>query len=86
MDSVWSGLANQRIKEGIDITSVDDQGKPNWYQGSINMKDVWKTMNKKQFKFVNDYICSNTHMSYNEDALWDIIGIKPYSIKAYFPF
>lgn len=86
MDNIWQGLADERKKNNIDITSVDQDGKPNWYVSSINMKDVWAKLNTEQFKFVNNHICSNTGFSYNEDALWDVIGIKPYSIKAYFPF
>ena len=50
------------------------------------MTDVWSSMSTQQLRYVNDFICSNSKMYYEESALWDVIGIKPYTIESYFPF
>ena len=49
------------------------------------MTDVWKELTDEQFSYLNDFICNNTHLYYEEQELWDIIGITPYSLKSYFP-
>ena len=52
----------------------------------LNLSKLWDTMTPDQFNYVNNFICGNTRMSYEESALWDIIGISPFNIKAYFRF
>ena len=50
------------------------------------MTDVWKELRDEQFQYLNDFICGNTKMYYEESALYDYIGIIPYTVNSYFPF
>ena len=50
------------------------------------MTSVWSDLKPEQYKFLSNWICNNTSMYYEESELWDIIGIKPYTLEAFFPF
>ena len=72
MDKPFGALAKMRAKE------------PN--KKGFDMTDVWNDLTPGQHKYLNDFICGQTTMFYEESELWDIIGITPYTIDAYFPF
>ena len=50
------------------------------------MGQVWDNLNEAQMKRLEDFICGHTKMHYEEVELWDIIGIDPYTLNAFFPF
>jgi hypothetical protein len=56
----------------------------------MDYSGIWKVLameeNSERFEYVNDFICKNTRMYYEEKSFYDIIGITPYTIQAYFPF
>ena len=56
----------------------------------MDYSGIWKVLareeNSARFEYVNDFICKNTRMYYEEKSLYDIIGITPFTIQAYFPF
>lgn len=59
---------------------------PETYKNGIDMTLVWSNLKAKEYQFLSDWICNNTLMYYEESELWDIIGIKPYTLEAFFPF
>lgn len=72
MDNIWNAVEAERRKHPDAINH--------------NLADVWASMSDQQLKFVNDFICDNTRMSYEETTLWDLIGEDIYQTRSYFKF
>ena len=72
MTDVWYKLKQARQ------TKLTDKS----FDMSAKMGQIWDEIRDDQIKFLNDWICSNTQLSYQQEELWDIIGIKPYTLES----